>query len=139
MESESLFIRSAQLHQRASELTTRSTVVTGQIRAEIDLAVLTRTRTRRLLEQGMRLEDLRRQSEAAIYRRIVYFGELVDAEVCEDNGLLAELTAMGCECDKCGEADPITAVIQFGSIERTLAVCAGCFQQLIKLSLGQVI
>jgi hypothetical protein len=139
MEPESPFIRSAQLHHRASELTTRSNVVTRRIRAEIDLAVLTRTRTRRLLEQGVRLDDLRRQSEAEIYRRIVYFGQLVDAEVCEDEGMLAELNAAGCECDKCGEADSIAAVIQFGSIEKTLAVCAGCFQQLIRLSLGQVI
>jgi hypothetical protein len=139
MEPESLFIRSAQLRHRAHELTIKSVVATDQARAEIDSSVLTRSRTRQLLEQGIRLNELRRQSEANIYRTVVYFARLVDAEICEDEEFAAQLNALGCECDKCGAVQSIAAVIRFESREDPLAVCAECFQDLTRLSLGQVI
>jgi hypothetical protein len=134
----SLFIRSAQLRSRAFELTMRSSVVTEQLRAEMDSAVLTRSHTRQLLEQGARLDELRQQSEAGIYRRVVYFGQLIDAEICEDQDLLSELNALDCECNKCGECHSIVAAIRFESTDTTLALCAECFQGLTRLSLGQV-
>jgi len=135
----SLFMHSAQLRNRAFELSKRSSAVTERIGAEIDSAVLTRAQTRQLLDQGVRLDELRCRSEAVIYRRVVYFGQLVDAEICEDEGLLSELNAMGCECDKCGARQSIAAAIRFEAMEKTIAVCAECFQGLTRLSLGQVI
>ncbi|HVN28687.1 MAG TPA: hypothetical protein VMT64_09395 [Candidatus Binataceae bacterium] len=102
-----------------------------------DESVLVRSEARRLVERSKNLGSRIRESEEKIYLPIAFFGKLIDAEICEDPDWLAELNAIGCQCDKCNAEQSIVAVVRFSSIG-TMAVCAECFQDLTRLSLGQV-
>jgi hypothetical protein len=109
-----------------------------QTRVQVDNAVLVRAQTRRLYQEAMRLEEVRIRGEAIIYSPGAAFGNLIDGEICEDAALISDLNASGCGCDRCGEGESVSAVIRFDSMTPMLAICAQCFQDLTRLSLGQV-
>jgi len=108
-----------------------------QTRVQVDHAVVVRAQTRRLYQEAMRIEELRIRGEATIYLPIA-FENLIDGEICEDPTLIAELNAADCGCDRCSDGETVSAVIRFNSMTATLAICAECFQELTRLSLGQV-
>jgi hypothetical protein len=109
-----------------------------QTRVQVDNAVLVRAQTRRLYQEAMRIEELRVRGEANIYSPFAALGDLIDGEICEDPALIAELNAFGCDCERCDDGESVSAVVRFNSAMAMIAICAGCFQQLTRLSLGQV-
>jgi len=86
----------------------------------------------------MRIEELRLRSEATLYAPTAALWDLVDGEICEDPALLSELNTSGCACDRCGDDESVSAVIRFNNTAAMLAICAQCFRELTRLSLGQV-
>jgi len=117
----------------------RATAVTTlQIGTLLDDSVILRAQTRKLLDESVRLDELRRTYEASVPLALADFGELVDGEICEDTALICQLNALGHQCDRCGGDESVAAVVRFESMPNMLAICAECFQELTALSLGQV-
>ena len=134
----SIYLRAAELRARSRSTAERWRRAAKALHEEADTSVVLRAQARRILDETSRIDELMRLSEVRIYRGFTFFGQLVDATICEDPELLAELNAAGCECDKCHGGDRISAVINFSDLSSVVAVCAACFQELTNLSLGQV-
>ena len=139
MDPASIYLQAQQLRMLSRVTTQEWHRAARELHEQSDKAIIARIQTRRTLDEGLRLNELRRLSELRIYRQFAFFGQLVDGEVCDDPELLVELNASGCECGKCHRAESIAAVIRFRDLSSITAVCAACFQELTNLSLGQVI
>jgi hypothetical protein len=133
-----IFIQAAQLRLQSHKLVRWTAAMAHQTRVQVDHAVLVRAQTRQLHQEAMRLEELRLLGEATIYAPLAALGNLIDGEICEDSTLISELNASGCACERCDEGESVSAVIRFNSMTPMLAICAQCFQELTRLSLGQV-
>jgi len=138
MDAPSIFLRAAQLRAESKAIAKMRRNATDRLLAQSDAAILLRTQTKRIMQEASRLDQLRHWSELRIYRGFTFFGQMVDAELCEEPRLLAELNEAGCECDVCRNEETIVAVIRFSDLSSMLAVCVGCFQELNEMSLGQV-
>jgi hypothetical protein len=134
-------LNSIRLRTQSDALIFRTTALMVQIRTLSDDLVLTRTNANRLRAESMRMEALcrRLESDYEARRRFIESIRFTDCDVFDDPKLLIQVNSAALECDRCGRAERLVAVVRFNSLAQVLALCGHCFQQLSELSLGAVV
>jgi hypothetical protein len=110
-----------------------------EIRNLCDAVSVVQAQAAQLLTDSRRLDDLCHRNEMDVCgANMATIEEMVDGEICEDEGVIRPLNAFGCSCEKCRSGESLSALIRFPKFSATLGICAKCFQELSRLSLGHV-
>lgn len=72
--------------------------------------------------------------------KVIRKSRWVDAEIRDDDSALAALTNLGVTgCSRCQRETLIAAYVSFVRSDMSLALCAPCYRDLMKIARGQVV
>ena len=140
------YARFLELWSASSARISYTVALQGVFRAERERNARLFKESRELLVEAARLTALfnGEPSPSGVRRECdlstgeVEHGSFTDVEVIDDPDLMRWVNALVLNCEHCNKPDRLVAIIRFGLLH-PFGVCADCYRELQRLSLGQVV